>query len=67
MISALDDGQWDQDPVTVLAQLVAVDVLTGDVLVDVLVKTPQHVVNYHTEKSGLKKESFTEARKMENW
>jgi hypothetical protein len=64
MISALDGDQWGQDPVTVMAQLVAVDVLTWDVLVDVLVKPPKHVVNYHTEKSGLKNESFTEARKM---
>ncbi|KAL3445990.1 ribonuclease H-like domain-containing protein [Aspergillus insuetus] len=58
----LEDPDNFEGEIERLAQLVAIDVLTGDILVDVLVKPNGPVKHYRTEHSGLKEESFVEAK-----
>jgi hypothetical protein len=58
----LEDPQNFEGEIENLAQLVAIDVLTGDILVDVLVKPNGPVKHYRTEHSVLKKESFMKAK-----
>ncbi|KAJ0420389.1 hypothetical protein BJY00DRAFT_313061 [Aspergillus carlsbadensis] len=61
MIGIQDPDNFE-DEIERLGQLVAVDVLTGDILVDVLVTPNGPVRDYRTAYSGLTKESFVEAR-----
>ncbi|KAK7752838.1 hypothetical protein SLS62_005180 [Diatrype stigma] len=48
--------------VSELAQLCAIDVLTGEVLIDVLVQPPQKVSNWRTRYSGLNPAAMRSAR-----
>lgn len=48
--------------VSELAQLCAIDVLTGEVLIDVLVQPPQRVSNWRTRYSGLTPAAMRSAR-----